>query len=59
MAVADTFDAMNSERPYRKSLPKDAIISELKRVSGSQLDSSVVTTFLSLLEKNPSLWERG
>ena len=58
MAVADTFDAMNSERPYRKSLPKDAIISELKRVSGSQLDSFVVTTFLSLLEKNPSLWER-
>ena len=59
MAVADTFDAMNSERPYRKSLPKDAIISELKRVSGSQLDAFVVTTFLSLLEKNPSLWERG
>ena len=58
MAVADTFDAMNSERPYRKSLPKDAIISELKRVSGSQLDSSVVTTFLNLLEKNPNLWER-
>lgn len=58
IAVADTFDAMNSERPYRKSLPKDVIISELKENFGIQLDSSVVTIFLSLLEKNPRLWEK-
>ena len=58
LAVADAFDAMNSERSYRKPLPKDVIISELKKASGSQLDSSVVTVFLNLLEKNPRLWER-
>lgn len=58
MAVADTFDAMNSERAYRKSLSKDAIVSELKRVSGSQLDASVVAIFLKLLERNPGLWSK-
>ena len=58
LAVADTFDAMNSERPYRGSFPKDAIISELKNASGSQLDPHIVTIFLNLLKRKPSLWER-
>jgi len=57
LAVADTFDAMNSERSYRKPLSKEEIIAELKKVSGSQLDPSVVGLFLSLLEKNPDLWK--
>lgn len=58
LAVADTFDAMNSERPYRGSLPKDAIISELKNTSGSQLDPLIVTTFLGVVERVPGIWER-
>lgn len=56
--IADFFDALNSERPYRKALPRDAIISELKKASGSELGSSIVTVFLNLLERNPSLWEK-
>jgi len=59
MSVADTFDAMNSERPYRKSLPREVILSELKRVSGSQLESAIVSIFLNLLKKNPELWEKN
>ena len=58
MAIADTFDAMNSERPYRKPLSEEAIVSELKNASGNQLDPRIVTTFLKLLTKKPSLWER-
>lgn len=58
LAVADTFDAMNSERSYRKPLSEDAIISELKKARGSQLDPRIVTAFLDLLKKKPSLWER-
>jgi len=58
MAVADTFDAMNSARAYRQPLSRDAILSELKKVSGTQLDSSVVDVFLKLLEKDPGLWEK-
>ena len=57
MAVADTFDAMNSERAYRKALPPDVIIAELKRVSGTQLDPSIVNLFLNLLKKDPDLWK--
>ena len=58
LAVVDTFDAMNSERPYREPLAEDAIISELKNVCGNQFDPGVVTAFLGLLKKKPSLWER-
>lgn len=58
VAVADTFDAMNSERPYRKPLPEDVVLSELTNASGTQLDSRIVSTFLALLKKKPSLWER-
>ncbi len=58
LAVADSFDAMNSERPYRKPLPEDVIIAELKKVSGTQLDPQIITAFLGLLKKKPSLWEK-
>jgi putative nucleotidyltransferase with HDIG domain len=58
LAIADTFDAMNSERPYRKPLPEDVILAELKNASGSQLDPCIVAVFLDLLKKKPSLWER-
>ena len=59
LAIADTFDAMNSERPYRKPLAEDAIISELKNSAGTQLDPRIVSVFLDLLKNKPSLWERG
>lgn len=59
LAVADTFDAMNSERPYRKPLPEDVIISELKGGSGTQFDPHIVDIFLNLLKTKPSLWERN
>ena len=58
MAVADTFDAMNSARPYRKPLPKDVILAELEKISGTQLDPTAVKAFLGLLQKNPHFWER-
>jgi len=57
MAVVDTFDAMNSERPYREPLSRNAILLEIKRVSGTQLDPSVVSIFLTLLERNPHFWD--
>ena len=49
LAVADSFDAMNYERPYRKPLARDVILLELKRVSGTQLESSIVDIFINLL----------
>lgn len=51
IAVADTFDAMNSNRPYRKHLEMVDIIDELKRVSGTQLAPNVVDAMLELIDE--------
>jgi putative nucleotidyltransferase with HDIG domain len=46
-AVADTLDAMISDRPYRKALPISAAREEIQRYSGTQFDPGVVQVFLS------------
>lgn len=51
IAVADTFDAMDSTRSYRKRMPIDDIVAELKRVSGTQLDKDVVDVMLQLIDE--------
>lgn len=50
ISVADTFDALTSERPYRPAMSIDEAKAELRNVSGSQLDPNIVETLLSLLE---------
>ena len=47
VAVADTADAMTSDRPYRKALPDEEMLAELERVSGTQLDAECVQAFVS------------
>ena len=49
IAVADTVDAMSSDRPYRKALSRDTIVEELKRFSGVQFDPQCVSAFVSAL----------
>ena len=51
IAVADTFDAMYSKRPYRTRMNFDKVVSIIKDVSGTQLTSDVVDAFLRLVEK--------
>ena len=51
IAVADTFDAMHSTRPYRKKMQMEDIIAELKRVAGTQLNEKYVNILLSLIEE--------
>ncbi len=51
IAVADTFDAMHSTRPYRECMPMENIIAEMKRVSGTQLDAHIVDILLELIEE--------
>jgi putative two-component system response regulator len=46
--VCDTFDAMTSNRPYRKALAKEIAFDELRRCSGSQFDPRMVKAFLSI-----------
>jgi len=50
-AVADTLDAMISDRPYRKALPISAARDEIKRFSGKQFDPRVVEVFLAQPER--------
>jgi len=52
IAVADSYDAMGSDRPYRKKLSRETIIKELKEQSGKQFDPKVVEAFLSIIKKN-------
>jgi HD-GYP domain-containing protein (c-di-GMP phosphodiesterase class II) len=50
VAVIDAYDAMTSDRPYRKALPKEYAVSELIKGSGSQFDPQVVDVFVQILE---------
>lgn len=47
IAVADIFDSMYSSRPYRKKLDLETVLTEIRRVSGTQLDPRIVDVFLS------------
>jgi putative nucleotidyltransferase with HDIG domain len=47
-AIADTYDAMTSDRPYRKALSHDAAVEELLRLSNLQYDPHVIEIFISL-----------
>lgn len=49
VAVADVFDALTSDRPYRSSLPRAAALERLGRWAGHLLDERVVSVFLSLM----------
>jgi len=46
IAVADAYDAMTSDRPYRKAMSHNEAIAELKRCSGTQFDPKVVDAFM-------------
>ncbi len=49
-AVADTYDAITSDRPYRRARGHAAAMSELRRVAGQQLDPAIVAAFCELSE---------
>ena len=51
LSSAAAFDAMHSTRPYRKKMPMEAVIDELKRVIGTQLNKKYVNALLTLIEE--------
>jgi HD-GYP domain-containing protein (c-di-GMP phosphodiesterase class II) len=48
IAVADTYDAMTSQRPYRPALTAELAITEIRKCSGTQFDPEVVNAFLEI-----------
>jgi HD-GYP domain-containing protein (c-di-GMP phosphodiesterase class II) len=57
IAVADAFNAMISERPYRAAMTQEQAVKELKDNSGTQFDPQVVNAFLKVLDKTELLVE--
>ena len=51
IAVADTFDAMYSNRPYRKRMNFEKAVSIIQENSGTQFETDVVDAFTRLVEK--------
>ncbi|WP_224982496.1 HD domain-containing phosphohydrolase [Geomonas agri] len=50
LAIADSFDAMTSDRPYRKALKLEVAIQELAENAGTQFDPELVPIFIKLLK---------
>ncbi|HEY7061589.1 MAG TPA: HD-GYP domain-containing protein [Chloroflexota bacterium] len=59
VAVADTFDAMTTDRPYRKGLPGSAALAEIERCAGTQFDPEVVAAFLRAVRADGTLAARA
>ena len=49
VAVADVFDALTSDRPYRRALPRDTVLTYLAEEAGRSLDAEVVAVMLGLV----------
>jgi len=52
LAVADSFDAMNSDRPYRDALPLEKSLSEIRNGTGTQFDPDAARAFLRVVEQD-------
>lgn len=50
IAVVDSFDAMTQDRSYRKAMPIDAALSEIRRNAGTQFDPDIAQAFLTLMQ---------
>ena len=51
LTLADSFDAMTQDRPYRKKLDLHVAIEELRRCLGTQFDNNIMNAFCAVLEK--------
>ncbi len=51
LQIADSFDAMTSDRPYRKALSQEQAVAELKKHAGQQFDPELVERFIRILQR--------
>ena len=59
LAIADSYEAMTSKRPYRSGLTNEQAIAELNRCSGTQFDPKIVQVFLKILKREKEINKKG
>lgn len=52
-AVCDVFDALSSERDYKRAWPRDRVVAEVERKRGTHFDPAIVDVFLKIIEQFP------
>ncbi len=57
LSLADAYDAMTNDRPYRKAMPKKLVLEEIKRFKGRQFDPELTELFLEYLDEIEALKE--
>jgi len=55
IAIADTFDAMTSDRPYRKAMDISSALAEIAHCKGSQFDPDIAEAFVKMMNRRTSL----
>ena len=58
-SVADVYDALYADRPYRRGLHREKVVEYIKERSGTQFDPGVVKSFLALVDNEEPLEERA
>lgn len=56
MTIADSYDAMTTDRPYRKALSEEEALKELVRCSGTQFDPHLVNVFVNLINRKKQVY---
>lgn len=54
IAVADSFDAMTTNRPYRRALAPEEAIADLRRGAGTLFDPAIVDAFVATWTEHPA-----
>ncbi len=57
LAIVDSYDAMISDRPYRKGIPHLSALEELERCAGSQFDPALTQLFLEMMHRKEPVSE--
>ncbi|MFN2614147.1 MAG: HD-GYP domain-containing protein [Actinomycetota bacterium] len=55
-SVVDTFDAMTSDRPYRRAMSVEAALEEILKAAGTQFDPEVAAAFVALCKERTNVW---
>lgn len=53
-AIVDVWDALTSDRPYRKAWPREKVLAHIRENSGTHFDPALVDAFMKLAEQMPT-----